>query len=94
MADVSAHPVPLHGLEEVAGALDERQPGGLSVQAWAEGADHDVGSGDRGVDGVGIGQLANHDAYAVAPCCRNLRGVARVRGDGVTAFEVQVRQDG
>jgi hypothetical protein len=73
----------LHGRDDQFGPLDQRQPGGLAVHGRAQRADDGVGAGDRAVDRVRIGDLADHDRHVLAPA--DLGRVAHVRGDGVPA---------
>ena len=85
--DVAADAVTLHRLEDVAGALDQLQAGGLAVQAGAKGADDGVGTSDGGADRIGVRHLADDDPHPVAPGAGDLGPVAGVGGDGVAALK-------
>jgi hypothetical protein len=83
VAHVAPYSVALHGVHDVAGALDQRQAGGLAVHAGAEGADNGVGALDGAVHGRGVVEFADDDGDVVAPGGGHLGGVADVSGDGV-----------
>src|SRR5215207_10403253 len=66
----------------------------MGVEAGAERTDDDIRAGDGAVDGVGVGQLADDHADAVAPFGRDFVGVAGVGGDGVPVGKELVDGEG